>query len=459
MKRFALAPLILCTVLCLTGCSKETAPSKVASKVEQPQDEDAENSLPEFDEATIKQFCTEPAQRLPQLRSTAKQMGIPLSMSEFVASQPIPTALNAQSEYEKANKLRHAIPPEQLRVWHDANLELPVAESRAVLSSMNEHRHFFDQAEKASKKPSLRFEKDWRRLDAGFADYAELKNTLQLFLARAYAKCRVGDGVGAVGDVATCYRIARHVAQLPGTIAVLNAQNLYSITNKATQYLATVGADDLAVLKALRALAEELMEPPSLAILLQADIAHQFIYFNPDLSSLIDLPEGLPPTSPIKTTASDTLMCRAGESRFLEMLIQSWQEFSPTDRPIDFVDAYSRIAGERVSRDDPSYALLADGVDFTMAKDVVQKMGVRKAILQSYLDVLIYRQVHGKLPVSLKEAKAARLDTFSGKPLIYKTDETAAIIYSVGPDKVDNGGIPGKSDDIVFSYPAVLTKR
>ena len=58
-----------------------------------------------------------------------------------------------------------------------------------------------------------------------------------------------------------------------------------------------------------------------------------------------------------------------------------------------------------------------------------------------------YRFRHGKLPAKLDELApefipAVPLDPFDGKPMKMKRTEHGLIVYSIGPDMVDNGGAP-----------------
>ena len=61
-----------------------------------------------------------------------------------------------------------------------------------------------------------------------------------------------------------------------------------------------------------------------------------------------------------------------------------------------------------------------------------------------------------------KYLKAVPVDPFTGKPLRYRVDEGGCIIYSVGPDGVDDGGkgtlrISEKGGDIAVRIPAETT--
>ena len=71
-----------------------------------------------------------------------------------------------------------------------------------------------------------------------------------------------------------------------------------------------------------------------------------------------------------------------------------------------------------------------------------------------------YRQAHAKWPASLRELvpefiEAVPVDPYDGQPLRYHRRVDGVVIYSIGPDKFDNGGAvrnqPGKpATDIGF---------
>lgn len=57
-----------------------------------------------------------------------------------------------------------------------------------------------------------------------------------------------------------------------------------------------------------------------------------------------------------------------------------------------------------------------------------------------------YRLAHGRLPTGLDDLVPASLpvvplDPFDGQPLRYRASETEALLYSIGPDQLDDGGL------------------
>jgi hypothetical protein len=81
-----------------------------------------------------------------------------------------------------------------------------------------------------------------------------------------------------------------------------------------------------------------------------------------------------------------------------------------------------------------------------------------------------YRRQHGRWPESLDELKgdflrAVPLDPFDGQPLRYRKDDEGVVVYSVGPDRKDDGGkratlsTPNKGADVGFQLWDVARRR
>jgi hypothetical protein len=80
-------------------------------------------------------------------------------------------------------------------------------------------------------------------------------------------------------------------------------------------------------------------------------------------------------------------------------------------------------------------------------------------LAQVALAVEAYRQKQHRLPERLDELTPAflpaiPLDSFDGQPLRFKRDGNDVGLYSIGPDDIDDGGMPWnestKKGDLVF---------
>ncbi len=79
----------------------------------------------------------------------------------------------------------------------------------------------------------------------------------------------------------------------------------------------------------------------------------------------------------------------------------------------------------------------------------------RSRIVLAALSIRAYQAQHGRLPASLADLRLPpemTQDPFSGKPLVYRRAGADYLLYSVGPDLTDDGGVPA-NEAIVPAQP------
>jgi hypothetical protein len=91
------------------------------------------------------------------------------------------------------------------------------------------------------------------------------------------------------------------------------------------------------------------------------------------------------------------------------------------------------------------------------------KADARRDVLKTALAACRYKTKNGSYPEKLDELVAdfllfVPIDPFDGKPIRFKKTDGKYLIYSVGPDGIDDGGVPFDSksdkDDITFELPS-----
>ena len=104
----------------------------------------------------------------------------------------------------------------------------------------------------------------------------------------------------------------------------------------------------------------------------------------------------------------------------------------------------TRVSFDDVMRQERSYfyrQLRATGADIDDADE--------RSVLASELALRCYLADKSSIPARLEELVPEYLrrvpeDPFVGRPLIYRPQGTNWLLYSVGPDRVDDGGRPGR---------------
>jgi hypothetical protein len=132
-----------------------------------------------------------------------------------------------------------------------------------------------------------------------------------------------------------------------------------------------------------------------------------------------------------------------------EGLDSSWQE--ATRQCENLETQLKAISGSGISRlQDVSARLLTPGL--RQAVNAGTRAETRQNCMIAMIAVYRYRLQHGNLQASLAELKkfipgddAAKnqrpTDPFDGQPLRFKSDSSQVTIYSIGDNRVDDGGV------------------
>ena len=81
------------------------------------------------------------------------------------------------------------------------------------------------------------------------------------------------------------------------------------------------------------------------------------------------------------------------------------------------------------------------------ARDVRDEMMARKGLLQTAIGLEAYRAECGAYPSSLQMLTdrldwPVPLDVFSGRAYVYRVEDGRFLLYSLGPDRDDDDGLP-----------------
>ena len=79
----------------------------------------------------------------------------------------------------------------------------------------------------------------------------------------------------------------------------------------------------------------------------------------------------------------------------------------------------------------------------------------RRRLLLTECRLLQYRVAHHSLPAKLPDNGRDSIDPFSGRPFIYRPKGDGFLIYSLGRNRRDDGGVGGRNlteGDLVGSF-------
>jgi hypothetical protein len=350
---------------------------------------------------------------------------------------------------------------EKVAAWLAADAKVDFADQE-VLALLRRHENGMALLRKAAALPGCSFDRDYHQaVDLMLPELQHLREGAALLSLDARSKARQGDRKGAVADVAALFGMARHVSE-PILIALM----------------VSVAIDRIAVATLEDVLAQG-VKPDEFATLAIADVSYMR-----ELQRDIRMEEaalGLPIYLAVSAGA-------VGDSLWLREVIAPLGGAYALGTPLyrvfflqddlasyrRYMKAYADLAGRPYAEARGDWEELerrirsdrAGGIVSSLSLPAVQRcvtLATRAdaghRLAQLALAALAFRAKKGAFPARLDELVPAHLgrvplDPFDGKPLRLKRDGKDLVLYSVGPDGIDDAGNPWSEEhrrgDIVF---------
>jgi hypothetical protein len=388
----------------------------------------------------------------------AQSLGIPLTASDLKPTPPIPDEQNG------APILRaiFATSQEQREARGQLIVELDRSTPSQKITLPPDVDAALDAAKLIRSKGGLDFKRDYSQgLALLYPELGELKQLTQLLCRRAVLRARLGDAKLAIDDLTT----AMHLAKIRRT----ERSFLDVIANLALDAIIISGYLDVAA--ALRGKEDQLdslkqtFDPPEIPnlrdiVAFEIGAAFNAIRVEANQRSLDPAAE-----MPVVHTFAANEILRHGK-RCLNLLDQGL----PDPHFIGLaLDSEEYEIGRFVFK----------GTDMTIEALIprygelgaaLMKQETRRSFVRASIDILIFESRTGKLPTSLDELGNVFLDSFASRSVSYRVTERGFRLWSVGIDRVDNGGLradeinpasgsPEPLGDIVEEFPRPPRKR
>ncbi len=399
-------------------------------------------------------------------RTAARKIGIPLTLAE-IGLVPIPDDQNAGVLYRriavflsendrrvKALKaLSHQKPANPFKLRSADEFQKDADDSLPGLKPM------FDMLGELRSRPKCDFGSDWINFQPGsFNEFTTLKAIVKDLCARADFEDRQGDPQKALQSMTTAYRVAVDSGTPPNLIAMFVEVACRSIANKELQSLVSRHASDLAFLNKSEDLLNANRRLPDMRWHLRGEIV-----FN--LKSIHEL-TGLPRTQTVSEDSMSTserapskletsfvrskAFQDAIEAKLLSTWRETWTHFPKDSQDWDGFSRALKLTSATVMHDSSTTNSILRELfpTYDGAPDVIGRLQAHDRSLKASIELLKLRIQNGKLPVVLPSSLGVdRLDPFDGNPLRYMRRGSGFLLYSIGADRMDDGGHVRASGD------------
>lgn len=397
-----------------------------------------------------------------------KAVGLPLQVSEVIPASPeaqrnaadiyltvFNVDLNADFDEANGGQLRGLTPDDQ-RLLADflksAERGRSTAEMRALLRR-EEVVATLDTLRRASLLPEAVFPIQWEHgFAAGFPHLNRFRDAARLVCCRALISVEDGRPSEALDWCATCIRMAGHAGDCPTLIGQMVANAMRGMALRVVEGTVSGQYTDASGRRMLRdALADAaIMERYDRAMRLEVALGRA------TFEQIREHPEQLrdgPTLGPNGTQfaadvysgwlwdpvyAYDMATYMAVAARQYEASKLPWRQGQPV-----FAEVERTVSGLVFARLTkmlaPVYSKAARARDQSLA---------RVALCRVALELKAYKARNGHYPDTLAELQQHLAwdvpeDVFSGDAPAYRLSGDGFVLYSVGPDGVDNGGIAG----------------
>jgi len=323
--------------------------------------------------------------------------------------------------------------------------------------------------EQAAARPHCFFPRDWKEVAEGrWNEIGRLKELLDLACAKAEFEARKNRIGSAMGWLKVAATIARHAGEDPSPNGWQVKVDLESLVVESLQRALDPGnmtPKDLGVAREavaglsgdpVRALEGELVQRVHFFQTLDSKNADE-----PDAGGWVRFVNQFSGagyyTRPYRPLLQDpALVERAFRARVLErwipFLVAAKASHGDKDRLSTALDAFDLVVTVAPLAIDEGERRLSEPREFVVMT-YLEALANRRLAAQA-LDLVAFRLRTGRFPSRLEEAGEVLLDPFNDKPLRYKRRASGFLLYSIGLDGVDDGGVAGTwNGDVLFELP------
>lgn len=421
-----------------------------------------------------------------------RQKGEPLTLGEM-APPLVPEAENAAPLYRQAFAAREIKHSEELKLdkllSQDARLD---AAGQAILQR---NQQALRLARRAAARPFCRFDSNWSQAvpppEIPLPQYAEMRMLARLLRVQAVQDARSGDLKSALSNIHAIYRMSDHLSQEPLLIGFLLARALDAIASRAL--------DDVLQIQSVPAAQGQAFA----ASLPRADLNRSFLHalsgervfglwtLESSRSDPVYVYNMFVPSEDYLSVRENTMP--ALPAWFIKPLVILWAPFSKLDEVCYLRFFKQRLAalpplqmplqGTDVDDDSgfetPFYAVLTRAILPGISRSTWNRDRAEVLLLQKQnaLAISAFRAAHnGAYPTNLQQAATAwnaplLLDPYNAQPFQYRVEDNGFLLYSVGPNRVDDGGyvhyerafpaqgVPPTADDILWGIARLARKN
>ncbi|MBX3118128.1 MAG: hypothetical protein KF784_03620 [Fimbriimonadaceae bacterium] len=414
------------------------------------------------------------ANELATLEKEAASLGLPFTEEQLYQLKPLAETDNAADKFMKARLVFRELRDQHFAIYNDSwpsrltyGNEL---DKQAVVKEIKQFEPLFAAYSQATQRPWLRLKRDWEKPGTFNYELPMVTDTVRFCSDRAVALALLGRSAEAIESLRVAYSLTRALAYDLGVMGMFTQLNAYTIVDKSACALATTFFNQSDMLERLRETVEwgRIAVDPEWTLAGEFFVSYMQYRATARRSAEIDqMPGSLsvegvfgPEDREAPASVSESLLQGALQARHVSAFNSGVKRFKETKNLNEFGAAYRQSTAVGVKQTDRTYSLAQENSEFyDLLGDAVMQCKARLNVLLATIEVAKFKHRTGRLPKDLVEAGISLGDPFGSGPLSYRLDDSTAMIYSLGRNRIDDNGSSVSNSDIVMKFPTVIKRQ
>lgn len=419
------------------------------------------------------------ASKLPEEVAKLKALGVPTEVADLAPDPAVSEADNAASLYQTISLQLEAIEGDRTKKDLVKLLdtfgasETPQPDLGKVLQAIQTHQSLFSDADKLATKTQIDFKRDYSKgAMVLFPEFADMKRIVKWQCSRARAQWMTGDRAAALKTLRAAFRVGEHSSQEPHMIGQLVCMALTAICHRTLETFITDARNEPVVLLQMEAMLTALKDRSDMRKAFGGEVVMgrasiQTLKGTGIFSSLGGMTDdpNLRDVRWLDTLLSAPQMKGVFEFRYVE----AWRlTFDAIPKDTEDWNGFSQAVDQRLQAIEKNKSLdnILNRILFPVMVQAVDASA--KQVAERRLELLSLKLLQTRsqgLPANLASYGKLAIDPFTGKQMGYQRNGKAFKIWSIGPDRIDQGGIArakgqqgNEGIDIVMGFDMPIQK-
>lgn len=419
------------------------------------------------------------ASKLPEEVAKLKALGVPTEVADLAPNPAVSETGNAASLYRTIGLQLEAIEGDRSKKDLVKLLdtfgasETPQPDLGKVLLAIQTHQSLFSDVDKLATKPLVDFKRDYAKgASLLFPEFADMKRIAKWQCSRARAQWMSGNRTDAMKSLRAALRVGEHSSQEPYLIGQLVNMAITAICHRTLENLITDARNDSSMLRQMEAMLNGLKDRSDIRKAFGGEVVmgRATIKGLKGSGSFKAMGEMMGDPNLREAGWLDALLSAPHMQGVFEFrYVEAWRlTFEAIPRDLEDWNGFSQAVEKRMIDIDNNKSLdnllnrifipiLAQSVDASAKQTAERRLEL--------LSLKLLQTRSQSLPANLASFGKLAIDPFTGKQMGYQRNGKAFKIWSIGPDRVDQGGVGrapngqgNKGIDIVMGFDMPIQK-